>query len=391
MNKFKFYFILLITSITIFSCSKNNNDETVEPLRDYAVQYKTDSLTIDSYLRANYITVTDAPGQTKDQDVAISPITNAAQPSIMSYLNSTTFPKLLTRKVKLNDVNYTLYYLVLREGKKDAVTGLGGVSPCNVDGVLTSYRGTYLSNTTATTTTPSTVTATQFEDAVLPNTYFELFTTQVIPLRGWSEIFPQFKTGSYSSNSNGTITYADFGAGVMFLPSGLSYYNNGNGSIPAYAPLVFSFKLYDIQRLDQDGDGIPSYLEDASPADGYMRFLPTGDTNPDDTDGDGIPDFYDIDDDGDNYTTKFETKYINPLDPNTTTRYYPFDGVLVDNPATPFVDERQGIPRKFTGPLFNPSLPESSTNLPTPQASDYTDPLRTRRHLDAKCTPPYQN
>jgi hypothetical protein len=358
MNKFKFYFILLITSITIFSCSKNNNDETVEPLRDYAVQYKTDSLTIDSYLRANYITITDAPGQTKDQDVAISPITNAAQPSIMSYLNSTTFPKLLTRKVKLNDVNYTLYYLVLREGKKDAVTGLGGVSPCNVDGVLTSYRGTYLSSTT---TTPSTVTATQFEDAILPNDFQNLFLETIT---GWGEIFPQFKTGSYTVNSNGTITYTDFGAGVMFLPSGLGYYNTGKGSIPAYAPLVFSFKLYDIQRLDQDGDGIPSYLEDKD-GDGYMRFLPAGDTNPDDTDGDGIPDFYDIDDDGDNYTTKFETKYINPLDPNTTTRYYPFDGVLVDNPATPFVDERQGIPA------------DSAAGTP-----DYTTPKRLRIHLD---------
>jgi hypothetical protein len=30
----------------------------------------------------------------------------------------------------------------------------------------------------------------------------------------------------------------------------------------SYSPLVFSFKLFELQRLDQDGDGIPSYLED---------------------------------------------------------------------------------------------------------------------------------
>lgn len=323
MNKFKFYFILLITSITIFSCSKNNNDETVEPLRDYAVQYKTDSLTIDDYLKSNYIAVTNAPGKTNDQDVVISKITDAAsQPSIKSYLDATTYPKLLHKIVRLNDVNYTLYYLVLREGKKDAVTGLGGISPCNVDGVLTSYKGTYLSNTTATTTTPSTVTATQFEEAVLPNDYLSLFTT----ITGWGETFPQFKTGSYSSNSNGTITYTDFGAGVMFIPSGLAYYGSGSYSIPAYSPLVFSFKLYDIQRLDQDADGIPSYLEDLN-GDGYIRFYSSTTTvkdeirYADDTDHDGIPDFYDVDDDGDNYTTKLEIK--NPL----TGLSYPFANI----------------------------------------------------------------
>ena len=183
MNKFKFYFILLITSITIFSCSKNDNTETVEPLRDYQTQYNADIKTIEDYLKANYITVTNAPGQTKDQDVVISGITDAlTQPSIMSYKSnayagSTVFPQLWSKTVKLHDIEYTFYYLVLREGKKDAVTGLGGVSPCNVDGVLTSYRGTYLSNTTATTTAPSTVTATQFEEAVLPNDFFSLFTT----------------------------------------------------------------------------------------------------------------------------------------------------------------------------------------------------------------------
>ncbi|MBC7845762.1 MAG: FKBP-type peptidylprolyl isomerase [Flavobacterium sp.] len=321
MNKFKFYFILLITTITIFSCSKNDDSATVEPLRDFQTQYNTEIKIIEDYLKTNYITVKNAPGQTSDQDVVISKITDAAtQPSIMSYKSndyagSTVFPQLKSKIVKLHNIEYTLYYLVLREGKKDAVTGLGGVSPCNVDGVLTSYKGTYLSESTA--TTPSTITATQFEEAVLPSDFFSLFST----ITGWGETFPQFKTGSYTSNSNGTITYTDFGSGVMFLPSGLAYYASGSFAIPAYSPLVFSFKLYDIQRLDQDSDGIPSYLEDASPADGYMRILATGVDNPDDTDKDGIPDFYDVDDDGDNYTTKLEIK--NPA----TGLPYPFANI----------------------------------------------------------------
>ena len=191
---------------------------------------------------------------------------------------------------------------------------------------MTSYRGTYLSQTTATDTTPSTITATQFEDAVLPGDFFSLFTTQTIPLQGWSEVFPEFKTGSYVSNPNGTVSYTDFGAGVMFLPSGLAYYSSGSYAIPAYSPLVFSFKLYEIQRADQDNDGIPSYLEDLN-GDGFMRILATGVENPDDTDKDGIPDFYDVDDDGDNYTTKLEIK--NPL----TGLPYPFADIPTCSPS----------------------------------------------------------
>ena len=124
-------------------------------------------------------------------------------------------------------------------------------------------------------------------------------------ITGWGEIFPQFKTGTYSSNTDGTVSYKDFGAGVMFVPSGLGYYNSGSASIPAYAPLIFSFKLYEINRLDSDGDGIKNFQEDIN-GDGYMRVLATGIVNPDDTDKDGIPDFLDTDDDGDGVSTRKE-------------------------------------------------------------------------------------
>jgi hypothetical protein len=54
---------------------------------------------------------------------------------------------------------------------------------------------------------------------------------------------------------DGTVTYNNFGAGVMF--SFHSHYTTGSGSIPTYVPLIFKFKLFAISRLDQDGDGIP--------------------------------------------------------------------------------------------------------------------------------------
>ena len=301
MNKFKFYFIVLITTLSLFSCSKNDTPAEITPARDYKVQFDADNSTIETYLEANYITVTD------DQDVKFSKI-DAGQPSIMSYLNSTTFPKLLTRMVNLHGIEYTIYYLVLREGKENTTTLKGGESPTNTDAVLASYSGSYLQS--ATNTDVTSVTATPFEESKFPNKFFSLLGT----IKGWGEIFPQFKTGSYTSNNDGTVTFTDFGAGVMFIPSGLAYYDYGAGSIPSYAPLVFSFKLYEIQRLDSDGDGILNYQEDLN-GDGYMydyrnlvNYPTTPSTNPDDTDGDGIPNFVDIDDDGDNYMTKLELK-----------------------------------------------------------------------------------
>ncbi len=181
----------------------------------------------------------------------------------------------------------------------------------------------------------TTLTPTQFEEVKYPQSFFNLYSV----ITGWSEIFPKFKTGTAISNSDGTVSYNDFGAGVMFLPSGLAYYSTGSGSIPSYTPLVFSFKLYAIKRSDLDADGIPDYLEDLN-GDGYMYSLAEGVDNPDDSDKDGIPNFLDTDDDNDGYVTKFE--------------------ITVNGAVTPF-----------------DMIPDCGGNIPT-------DPSK-KKHLDANC------
>ncbi|MEA9412840.1 FKBP-type peptidylprolyl isomerase [Flavobacterium sp. PL02] len=358
MNKFKYYFILTFATLAIFSCSKSDSAD-VEPLRDFQVQYDADIAVIEDYLKTNTITVTEAAGKPEDQDVKIELITKPnEQKSIWDYLNSPTFPTLKFKTVDLHGIKYKLYYMVLREGV--------GESPSNVDGVLSSYNGTYLFRKAgATTTDPSVVTATQFEEIVFPQTFYDLY--QMV--KGWGETFPEFKVGTSDPGNNGTIVYNDFGAGVMFLPSGLGYYAGGSGSIPSYSPLVFSFKLYALQRLDHDGDGVFSYQEDLN-GDGYVRDMrnateyPNSPVNPDDTDKDGIPDFLDVDDDGDGYTTKFEI--TKPAGSPGASKYYPYDPILIDNPLTP-VDERE--PRGI--PQF------AETGEP-----DYTSPKRLRIHVD---------
>lgn len=304
MNTF-FKAILLITlSISIVSCTKSDN--TTVSLRDYTEQYDKDIKLIEKFLQTHYIEVINHPGFTDDKDVAYVEIPEGG--SQTSIWNS---PDLVTDfTVDQNDITYKVYYLKLRQG-----SGPTSKSPCNVDKVLTAYRGEYLYTVKETVgdVEVDRLKHVQFEESINPQTYFNL--TSVI--KGWSEVFPKFKTGTYAANVDGTITFNDFGAGVMFLPSGLAYYANSTASIPAYSPLVFSFKLYEIQRNDQDGDGIDSYLEDIN-GDGYVRILGSGVVNPDDTDGDEIPDFLDIDDDADTFKTKIEI--LNPL----TGDAYPF-------------------------------------------------------------------
>lgn len=313
MNKVLKSLLLLFGLLIVTSCSKSDSN-SLAPLRDYEEQKATDMTNIETFMKTHYLTVTNSPGTTDDLDVTYTLIPEGG--SQVSIWDQTDYPK-QTREVTVrqgdNDVTYTIYYLLLREG-----TGTDSKSPCNVDNVLTGYRGEYISTKTETVNeeTTSTILGTQFEENKNPSSFLSL--TSVI--RGWSEIFPKLKTGTYSENIDGTISYGNFGSAVMFIPSGLAYYRSTQGTIPAYSPLVFNVKLFEIQRADQDGDGIDSYLEDNN-NDGYVLTFPAGVVNPDDTDGDEIPDFLDADDDGDGFLTSYEIK--NLIDDTT----YDFDDI----------------------------------------------------------------
>lgn len=299
----KIYKLAFLLGIAILFANCNPNDgPSVEPLRDYQVQYNKDIADIELYLKTHSYTVINHPGFVDDQDVVFTAIPEDDTTTI-SVWDSPLLEKNYT--VSQNDITYKLYFLKLREG--------GGALndkpyPCNVDAILASYRGSYLFHKVETVNNVVTdkLLTEEFEYNPLPQSSFNLGNV----IKGWSEVFPQFKHGDFTSTDGQPTIYTDFGAGVMFVPSGLGYYAVGQGTIPAYSPLIFSFKLYEITRLDHDGDGIDSYLEDLN-GDRYLRVLPAGVVNPDDTDGDGIPDFLDIDDDGDNVMTKVEIR--NPI------------------------------------------------------------------------------
>lgn len=299
MNKFKFYFVVISITLLLFSCNKNDDSPDPVPVRAFGVQYETDKITIENYLETHYIEkIINNPGFVDDQDVTLTKIpTGGTQLSIWSYIptpdsDPNVFPQLLSKNVSLHDITYKVYYLKLR-----ADNDVDGKSPTAVDEVLVSYSGSYLKDNS--TETVVDVSTTPFETLVYPQQRFGLDGV----IRGWSEIFPKFKTGTYNADpSPDPATFLNFGAGVMFIPSGLAYFNVAKSSIPAYSPLVFSFKLYDLKRSDLDGndragDGVLSIDEDLNH---------DGDFTNDDTDGDGIQNYRDIDDDGDGYLTKNE-------------------------------------------------------------------------------------
>lgn len=354
--------IFKILSAVVFcgllaSCSKS--DDPVTPLRDYAEQYAADIDSIDDYIDTHYMTVDPTTF-----DVTFTEIpTGGTQQSIRAQ---TLYP-LKDTLVKEDGIEYKIYFIKFREG--DAVNGK---RPTQVDSVHVSYRGTRLTDD-------------QFDDATNP-VWFGLQDV----ITGWTHIMPNFKTGTYTTAPGpNPITFNDFGAGVMFLPSGLAYFNNAAGSIPSYSPIIFSFKLYELRYRDHDRDGILSKderkLDPTIPAtlrwkeNPFLGYDFNGDGTVEiyDADGDGTPNMLDIDDDGDGYPTKIERKYVV----GTNTYYYPFNGAAVDNLATPDVNETYGIPRKFTGTIVN--------GLPQPMPNDFTDPTRLRRHLDPTCKPPY--
>ncbi len=328
---------VFVFCVALAACTKNSNNDPA-PLRDYGTQYAADIAQIDQYIDSHYLTF-DA-----DYNVAFDTLLPGGGHS--SIRTDTAF-HLSDTTVAQNGINYKIYFIKFREG--DLVYGN---RPTQVDSIHVAYRGTNL------------IKSSQFDVAVTP-VWFKLDGV----VTGWSHIIPNFHTGTYSAATGpNPATFNNFGAGVMFLPSGLAYYNNAASNIAAYSPIVFSFKLYELHYRDHDGDGIldkderrlpasiPKELRwKENPATGY-DFDGDGIVDLYDTDGDGIANMYDVDDDGDNVLTRTETIKL-PADITTASPlgHYPF---------SPTPTEPKGVPDC---------------------SNDYTTSTRLRKYLDPTC------
>ncbi|WP_324069547.1 MAG: FKBP-type peptidylprolyl isomerase [Flavobacterium sp.] len=319
--------VLVLSLFTGFYSCQNEDSTSATPDRPYEEVYLEDIAEIEDFLHTHYVTVDS------DFNTTFTQIPDGG-----SQTPIWDMPELDTIQRKRHDITYTIYYLNLREGSGENIT--------RVDSSFVSYKGFSFAKTTVDAV--DTYTQTVFDSKQNP---VWLSLDEVI--RGWAEVIPKFKTGTFSSEVDGTISFDNFGTGVMFLPSGLAYFSSGTLTIPSYAPLVFSFKLHNLRRRDHDRDGIlsmheygPNFVDDAI-----------------DTDGDERPDYIDVDDDADGVLTKTERSFTYLDGTETRTGYYPFNGALVDNPSTPY-DDTKGIP--------------SCSN-------DFITATRLRRHLDPTC------
>ena len=320
--------VLVLSLFTGFYSCQNEDSTSATPDRPYEEVYLEDIAEIEDFLHSHYATIDS------EYNVTFTQI-----PEGSSQQSVWDMPELVKDyEVELHDISYKVYYLNLREGSGENIT--------RVDSSFVSYKGFSFAKTTVDAV--DTYTQTVFDSKQNP---IWLSLDEVI--RGWAEVIPKFKTGTFSSQVDGTISFDNFGTGVMFLPSGLAYFSSGTLTIPSYAPLVFSFKLHNLRRRDHDRDGILSMHE----------YGPNFDDDAIDTDGDERPDYIDVDDDADGVLTKTERSFTYLDGTETKTGYYPFNGALVDDPSTPY-DDTKGIP--------------SCSN-------DFTTATRLRRHLDPTC------
>lgn len=247
--KFKNIFFILALGIVIFSCKKDDNEDTF----DAAEQALIDDESLTEYLQTHYL---------NDDDGGIWTITNDETP-LMGQVD--------VQNITKDEISYKLYYLTQAEGVAS--------SPSRADSVLTTYTGMLLDSTVF--------------DSRSSLVWFSL--TSVVD--GWSYGFTNFKGGTKILNDDESFYYENSGKGILFIPSGLAYGNFGQSFIPPNEPLIFQITLSDVNISDDDNDGVPSILEDID-GDGNVKN--------DDTDGDGIPNYLDDDDDNDGILTKDE-------------------------------------------------------------------------------------
>ena len=289
MNKFRFYFILPLVSIVLFSCSKDDVAPVVPPI-DPTLQYPVDIGLIETYLKTHSFEVVEVDGR---KDVAIDTFIEGNTDGKVSIWDNTTYP--LKHKIVKNDnrntnfvdgrasdpVDYKMYYLLINEG--------GGAPATRFDSTFVSYRGWKLDNE-------------QFDinNSPIWATFPKITSPEVAFISGFGQFTPLLKASeSISVGADGGVVFNNYGVGVVFLPSGLGYYNSPKTNIPAYSPLVFTVRLHSVRERDHDRDGVLSKYENGTGVEDLYTV---------DMDGDNVPDFLDIDDDNDNVRTILEVR-----------------------------------------------------------------------------------
>ncbi|WP_346881138.1 hypothetical protein [uncultured Algibacter sp.] len=300
MTKGKVTLFILILIISIISC-KNDDDGfnlTAEPPRDRGIQQLADNDSIVKYLETHYYNSSAFDGSNTNPSIKDLIITEIEKGAAVPSGNTLLFDAVETKTTVSFETDYEYYILRLNQGGGAENDDLID-SPTFTDNIRMTYEGYYLDDTVF-----------DGNNNLLPIN-FELINL----IEGWRNVFPQFNTAeSFIENTDGSLEYIKPGIGIMFLPSGLGYFNAPPNGIRIYAPLIFEFELLQYFESDHDNDGIPSYIDGLD--ENENRFTTIERLASVNTDGDNLVNFLDPDDDNDGVATRNEIE-ITTIEENT--------------------------------------------------------------------------
>ena len=186
-------------------CSDDNNTSEPVALRDFSEQSITDDALLVDYLSNHFYNYEDFP-RADDTVVTISIDTisgdNADKTPMIDQVQQLSVPITDANGVV---TNHTLYYLVAQQGSELEK------KPSIVDSTYVSYRGELL-------------TGTIFDQRNTP-----IWFDNITVVSGFRYGLQNFAPGTFSQDADGTISFRDYGQGILFMPSGLGYYSSARG------------------------------------------------------------------------------------------------------------------------------------------------------------------
>ncbi|NER09074.1 hypothetical protein SAMN06265375_1011443 [Muriicola jejuensis] len=298
------YFALPFLILLMISCGNDDNDVTKVPPEKLVDQVIIDDAELTEYLATHFYEIENGPNGRINFILDTIAGDNAGKTPLLSQVSSKVI-NVSSIQFLLNDeevdVPHKLYYLVL-EGQEGV-----GESPTIADSVFVRYQGRLLNGISF--------------DASSTGAWFDLPRLQFPQqgARGFAEGLTFFKSGMIASEqpSDGSYLVEDFGAGLIFMPSGLAYFNQSPTGIPFYSPLIFEINLLTVKKTDHDQDGIPSILEDVN-QNGYLPDDNTDAESERNSRSNLVADYQDPDDDGDGVLTRTE---ISDADGNIILPY----------------------------------------------------------------------
>lgn len=285
--KFIFYILIILTGC------KGDDGGILEGdpprlLSEVAVENEAEIL---DFLQTHYYNYEDFqnPPENFDNEIIIKPIglQDSDKTPLIEQVNTIDI-LVSNQEFSLEveeEVNHRMYYIIAKNGND--------ISPYVADSTLIRYKGLNFDL--------------ESFDQSLNFNWIELSGF----IRGVANGISKLKgSKEFSDLGDGNVDFPNSGVGIIFIPSGLGYFNSNQAALAGlnrYEPAIFSIELGRVvENTDSDNDGIPNRFEDLN-----NNNNPFDENTDEQTEKErglpiGIANFRDLDDDGDGVPTREE-------------------------------------------------------------------------------------